>query len=139
MRILHVIPTLAPSSGGPTNVLRDLAAAQISRGHRVTVCTTDRGNPVHERLPETYFRSMAPSGVQIEAFPVIFAPLLLSTAAARWLTGSIEQFDVIHIHGLYRFPPTYAAYQARRQGVPYIIRPHGSLDPYLYDKSSRSL
>src|SRR5690606_8058113 len=43
---------------------------------------------------------------------------------------------IVHVHGLYRFPPTYAAWQARQQGVPYIIRPHGSLDPYLYDKST---
>ena len=139
MRILHVISTLAPASGGPTSVVRDLAAAQIGQGHQVTICTTDRGNPVRERLPDTYFHTMAPAGVQIEKFPVVFTPLLLSPAAGRWLAGSLSGFDIVHIHGLYRFPPTYAAWQARRQGVPYIIRPHGAIDPYLYDKSSRSL
>lgn len=139
MRILHVISTLAPASGGPTFVVRDLAATQIDRGHQVTICTTDRGNPVRERLPDAYFSTMAPTGVQIEKFPVVFAPLLLSPAMGRWLAGSLNGFDIVHIHGLYRFPPTYAAWQARRQGVPYIIRAHGSLDPYLYDKSSRSL
>lgn len=136
MRILHVISTLAPSSGGPTFVVRDLAAAQIGQGHQVTICTTDRGNPVRERLPDTYFRTMVPAGVQVEKFPVVFAPLLLSPAMGRWLAGSLSGFDIVEIHGLYRFPPTYAAWQARRQGVPYIIRPHGSLDPYLYGTSS---
>ena len=139
MRILHVISTLAPSSGGPTSVVRDLAATQIDRGHEVTICTTDRGNPVRERLPDSYFRTLAATGVQIKEFPVVFAPLLLSPAAGRWLAASLNGFDIVHIHGLYRFPPTYAAWQARRQCVPYVIRPHGALDPYLYDKSARNL
>jgi len=136
MRILHVISTLAPSSGGPTFVVRDLAAAQIDRGHEVTICTTDRDNPVRERLPDEYFRTVAAAGVQIEEFPVVFAPLLLSPAAGRWLAGSLNGFDIVHIHGLYRFLPTYAAWQARRQSVPYVIMPHGALDPYLYARSS---
>ena len=136
MRILHVISTLAPSSGGPTFVVRDLAATQIDRGHQVTICTTDRGNPVRERLPDSYFRTVAAAGVQIKEFPVVFAPLLLSPAAGRWLAGSLNGFDIVHIHGLYRFLPTYAAWQARRQSVPYVIMPHGALDPYLYAKSS---
>ena len=57
----------------------------------------------------------------------------------KFIKIRLREFDVVHIHGLYRFPPTYAAYQARKQNVPYIIRPHGALDPYLYTKSSRSV
>jgi glycosyltransferase involved in cell wall biosynthesis len=117
-------------------VARDLAAAQVDRGHEVTICTTDRDNPVRERLPGEYFRTVAAAGVQIKEFPVVFAPLLISPAAGRWLAGSLNGFDIIHIHGLYRFPPTYAAWQARRQGVPYVITPHGSLDPYLHGRST---
>jgi glycosyltransferase involved in cell wall biosynthesis len=56
-----------------------------------------------------------------------------------YLDRHVAEYDIVHIHGLYRFPPTYAAYQAHKQGVPYIIRPLGSLDPYLFDKSSRSV
>ncbi len=65
-----------------------------------------------------------------------YTPLYLSPRLAQWLRKTLRTFDVVHIHGLYRFPATYAAYQARRQRVPYIIQPHGALDPYLYDKSS---
>jgi glycosyltransferase involved in cell wall biosynthesis len=62
--------------------------------------------------------------------------MLFSPQLARWLRHSVRRFDIVHIHGLYRFPPTYAAWQARQQGVPYIVRPHGALDPYLYARSS---
>jgi glycosyltransferase involved in cell wall biosynthesis len=139
MRILHVISTLAPASGGPTEVLRGLVVAQVNAGHLVTVCTTDRGNPTKETLTRSYFQSFYHVSATINAFPVMYTPLLLSLPFAQWLREKVRDFDVVHIHGLYRFPPTYAAYLARKQGVPYVIRPHGSLDPYLYDKSTRSV
>lgn len=139
MRILHTISTLAPSSGGPTEVLKHLVWAQAAAGHVVTVCTTDRGNPVHERLTDSYFESVGGKSVTLKVFPVLYAPLLFSPALASWSRAAVREFDIVHIHGLYRFPPTYVAWEARRQGIPYVIRPHGALDPYLYRKSSRNL
>lgn len=136
MRILHVVSTLAPASGGPTSVIRDLATAQANAGHAVTVCTTDRGNPVREKLPHEYFGRLYPAGVNLQVFPVQYAPLLFSSGMEQWLRRALADFDIVHIHGLYRFPPTYAAWQARQQRVPYVIRPHGAIDPYLYGKSS---
>jgi len=70
---------------------------------------------------------------------VQFQPLRISLPLARYLNRYVKSFDIVHVHGLYRFPPTYAASIARRAQVPYIIRPHGALDPYLYAKSSRSV
>ena len=139
MRILHVVSTLAPSSGGPTQVVRDLSAAQHQAGHAVTVCTTNRGNPVHVVLADEYFDTLSGTGVEVKAFGVDISPLLYSRGLVRWLRRSVTVFDIVHIHGLYRFPPTYAASRARRRGIPYIVRPHGSLDPYLLKQSSRSL
>ena len=139
MRVLHVVSTLAPTSGGPTEVLKQLPVVQARAGHRVTVCTTDRGNPPREKLSATYFNGLFPSDVALQVFPVDFSPLMVSVNMARWLHRNVRDFDIVHVHGLYRFPQTYAASQARRHTVPYIIRPHGSLDPFLYKRSSRSL
>jgi glycosyltransferase involved in cell wall biosynthesis/SAM-dependent methyltransferase len=43
-------------------------------------------------------------------------------------------FDVVHIHGLYRFHALAAAAVARARGVPYVIQAHGSLDPWHRQK-----
>ncbi|GJL65527.1 MAG: glycosyl transferase [Nitrospirales bacterium] len=139
MRILHIVSTLSPASGGPTQVLKGLAKAQSVVGHEVTVCTTNRDNPVQQKLPDSYFQMFYSGQVTLKVFPVNFTPLLFSPGLAHWLRKSIQSFDIVHVHGLYRFPPTFAAAQARKQNVPYIIRPHGSIDPYLYDKSSRNV
>lgn len=139
MRILHVIATLAPSSGGTTEVLRGLASAQADAGHEITVCTTDRGNPVGVRLPASYFKTFYGAAIALKAFPVAYGPLLVSVSLARWVRTHVHAFDLVHVHGLYRFPVTFAAREARRQGVPHVIQPHGSLDPFLYSTSSRSV
>jgi len=47
------------------------------------------------------------------------------------LRRHIREFDVAHIHGVYGYPALVAAGCARRVGLPYIVRPHGSLDPFM--------
>ncbi len=139
LRILHVIQTLSPRYGGPVTALNTLATEQAKSGHDVTVCTTDSGSTSREKLPDDYFHGLYPDNVDLKVFSGIFTPLLVVPALAQWLQRTIAGFDLVHIHGLYRFPTTYAAYQAYKQGVPYVIRPHGALDPFLYDKSSCSV
>lgn len=135
MKILHVLETLSPRYGGPVSVLLALAAAQQRAGHQVTIATTNADHP-RGTYRKPGWDSLAEGAVQVYYAPVQLAPLRFSRQLGAYLKRSIGAFDIVHIHGLYRFPPTYAAWQARRQGVPYIICAHGSLDPYLYGKSS---
>jgi glycosyltransferase involved in cell wall biosynthesis len=39
--------------------------------------------------------------------------------------------DIVHIHSIYLFHSTVGALLCSRARVPYVIRPHGTLDPYL--------
>jgi len=48
----------------------------------------------------------------------------------RWLKTSIPGYDLVHIHALFSFSSTVAAWIARRCGIPYVIRPLGTLAPY---------
>jgi glycosyltransferase involved in cell wall biosynthesis len=47
-----------------------------------------------------------------------------------WLWTNMRRFDVVHIHALFSFSSIAAAIVARAQGVPYIIRPLGTLTTY---------
>lgn len=138
MKVLHVINSLSPRAGGPTHVLQALSRYQAQAGLQVTICTTNvdypsgilsvpTGVPVHNGDVTTWY------------FPVQFVPLLISRTLKKWLDSSIKGFDVVHIHGLYRFPTTYAAWRSRQACVPYLIRPHGALDPFLYRQSRHNL
>lgn len=134
MKILHVLETLSPHYGGPVSVLLALAAAQQRAGHQVTIATTTADCP-RGTYHEPGWDALA-GGVPVYYAPVGFELLRVSWALVTYLRRNLSDFDLVHIHGLYRFPPTYAAWQARRQGVPCVITPHGALSPYLYDKST---
>ncbi|PIP43372.1 MAG: hypothetical protein COX17_07360, partial [Deltaproteobacteria bacterium CG23_combo_of_CG06-09_8_20_14_all_60_8] len=124
--MLHVVEMLAPRYGGPVTVLRALVRAQQLAGHEVEVATTQADYP-RGVYHEPGWDTLADGAVHVYYGAVQFAPLRVSLDLARHLRRAMRAFDIVHVHGLYRFPPTYAAYQARKQGVPYIIRPHGSL------------
>jgi glycosyltransferase involved in cell wall biosynthesis len=54
-----------------------------------------------------------------------------STALHAALMAQVPSYDVVHIHSLYLFHNWAAASACQRAGIPYIVRPHGLLDPYI--------
>lgn len=137
IRVLHVIQAISKKFGGVQTVLLDLAKAQAEQGLDVEIATTNIATPKGDVLDVPISRPVERGGIIIHHFPVQLSAILFSHQFRNYLKRNITKFDIIHIHGLYRFPPTYAAHIAWKQGVPYIIMPHGSLDPYLYKRSTR--
>ena len=127
--------TLSPRYGGPATVLPQLASAQSAAGHDVVVATTNADQPSGVYRQPGWDR-LSGSEVRVYYAPVQFAPLTVSFGLCSYLLRAIPSFDVVHVHGLYRFPATMAAKLCRWFGVPFVIRPHGSLDPYLYGRST---
>jgi len=48
----------------------------------------------------------------------------------RWLAQQAHTYDVLHVHALFSYPTLPACWAARRAGVPYVLSPHGMLDPW---------
>ena len=131
LRILHVISSLAPRYGGPSQVCRELCGELARRGQQVTIYTTDIDGPGREDVP--YGRPVWADGAKIRYFPVQTPRrYVVSWPLARALREAVPRHDIVHVHSLYLFPPTVAAHYCRRARVPYLVRPHGTLDPYLY-------
>ncbi|HUC61863.1 MAG TPA: glycosyltransferase [Alphaproteobacteria bacterium] len=128
MNILHVVATLAAESGGPAKACLDMAHASAGRGHAVSIFTTERGLDADARA-----RPDSGAGVAIRYFPEQW-PRTLATSwpMARALMAEAGGFDVVHLHSLYLFTDWATARACRAHGVPYILRPHGTLDPYQY-------
>jgi glycosyltransferase involved in cell wall biosynthesis len=47
-----------------------------------------------------------------------------------WLARHVADFDIVHIHALFSYATLPAAFWARRRGVPYIVRPLGTLNEW---------
>lgn len=134
MRILHTIPSVSMRSGGPSQGIPELCAELVRIGHEVTLYTTNLDGP-RDRLDVEPNRAIqGADGVERWYFSTQrrSGAYALSISMANALRRNVRGFDVVHIHSLYSFPSTAAAYYCRRLGVPYILQPHGSLDPCVY-------
>ncbi|MEX0921648.1 MAG: glycosyltransferase [Rhodovibrionaceae bacterium] len=126
MRILHVIGNLSRAGGGPSRAVLDMAIALAERGHEVSIQATDSGG---ETLP---LQPALDAGVEIARFPVKpprawqYSPEL-----ARALETAIPRAEVVHLHGLYFHHDLTTGKLCHRTGVPYVLRPYGTLDPWI--------
>jgi glycosyltransferase involved in cell wall biosynthesis len=131
MKILHVIANLAPRYGGPSKACWETARAVAQLGHKVSIYTTNQDGP--GILPVPTDAPVWREGVEVRYFP-IQPPKYWGTSwsLARALRQKIKAVDLVHVHNLYLFHDLMAGYYCRILGVPYLIQPHGSLDPFIY-------
>lgn len=137
MRVLHVIPAVAPRYGGPSHAVIGMARAVFPGSADVLIATTDADGPRHLRVP-------LESPTDWHGVPTLFFEKQWSEAwkysrpLARWLDAHAGAFDVAHIHAVFSHACVAAATACRRRRVPYIVRPLGTLDPWsLQQKSLR--
>ncbi|HEX2781232.1 MAG TPA: glycosyltransferase [Gemmatimonadaceae bacterium] len=128
--VLHVVPSVAPHHGGPSFAVRALASAQRALGMRVFVATTDDGQPRHG---EGFDEDGVEYGYFRRDLPGVWKP---SLALRRWLRTSASRFDVMHLHSLFCFSTAIGGRAAMHAGVPYVLSPHGALDPWSLRQSA---
>jgi len=131
MKILHVIANLAPRYGGPSKACWEMARAVAQLGHQVSIYTTNQDGP--KLLPVPTDRPVWREGVEVRYFP-IHPPRFwgASWGLARALRQEIKGVDLVHVHSLYLFHDLVSGRYCRIFGVPYLIQPHGTLDPFIH-------
>ena len=132
MRVLHVVPSLLPESGGPSRIVPELCRALAATGTHVSLFSTHlpgQGStidPVQEPYEVLLFR--AADG---------------SLAAARQICETIKRcsrdFDLIHITSVWNLVATWAAAAARKAKIPYVIAPMGMLSDTSLRQSNYTL
>ena len=127
MKVLHVIPSVSERSGGPGHAIISMCRSLQEQGTEVVIATTDAG--VREQI------TLGDVGVY-RGIPTAFFPLQWSESfkyskpLAVWLDANVKTFDVVHIHAVFNHACVAAARACRKHGVPYVIRPLGTLDPW---------
>lgn len=129
MKILHVIPSLAPCHGGPSVVLPIMERALTNEGVSVETITTDDDGP-GSRIERRLGQAVEENGVIRRYFPKQTEFYKVSFPLAQWMKHEVKRYDVVHIHALFSFTSIAGARAARTAGVPFIIRPLGLLNQY---------
>jgi glycosyltransferase involved in cell wall biosynthesis len=135
VRVLHVCGIYVPATewGGPTYAVANYAKALLAAGVEVEVFTTTaRGS---RDLPRLEPGTRDVDGVRVTYFPApdVYQSFIAPTMAAA-LVRRVRELDLVHTHMLWAFPGIAASRIAHRRGVPYIVTPHGSLDPWSLDQ-----
>ena len=119
LRILHVISTVDPAAGGPSESVRVLLGFK-DLGYLGEVVTLDTpGAPYLAALPFPV-HALGPRRTRYG-----FDPQLL-----RWLRANRDRFDGVVVNGLWQFGGV-ATLLALRGRKPYMVFSHGMIDPYF--------
>jgi glycosyltransferase involved in cell wall biosynthesis len=118
MRILHIVGSINPAAGGPTEAIRMIIRYRPP-GYEAEVVTLD--SPDAPFLGEFPF-SVHALGNRKKSW---YSPRLVP-----WLIKNRDRFDGIIVHGLWEFTGL-AALLAVAGHKPFLVFTHGMLDPYF--------
>ena len=129
MKILHVIPSVSVVHGGPSKAVELMERILQREGVTVETVTTDDDGPGRHVI-KSIGVPLLENGVRRWYFRKQFEIYKVSFGLAAWLYRNAKRYDVIHIHALFSFSSLAAAFAAKRTGVPYVMRPLGTLTRY---------
>lgn len=120
LRMLHVVQTLDPRSGGPAGAIRQIVAQYPSIGGQGEVLTLD--DPAAPFLQGI--------GFPVHALGPIATTYGFSPALLPWLLSNQHRYHGIVLHGLWQYHGL-AVRRAVGGKKPYVVFTHGMLDPYF--------
>ena len=118
MRILHIVGSINPAAGGPTEAIRMIIGYRPP-GYEAEVVTLD--SPEAAFVKEFPFQVHALGNRKKSWYSARLVP---------WLEANRDRFDGIIVHGLWEFTGL-AALLTLPGHRPYMVFTHGMLDPYF--------
>jgi len=128
MRIGHITSSISRNGAGVSKVVRDLAETQAAYNDTIHVFT----------LLDQFTRIDQPhnSRITVTACPVTFMPRFgYSEPMQKAFRTHASSIDLIHMHGLWMYPNRVAGNVAQKTAIPYIMSPHGMLEPWGLNRS----
>ena len=128
MRLLHVVRTLNPELGGPSESVRMFVRAHQRAGNEVEVATLD--DPAAGPAGDAY-QSLV--GCPVHACGPARANYFYSKRLDEWLLANYQRFDGAIVNGIWQYHGV-AARRALKGRKPYVVFAHGMLDPYFKNR-----
>ena len=117
--------------GGIVRSITLLCQGMAKLGHDVTVFTTGL-NPLGDKMDVPIGEEVNRSGVKVVYFPAktIRDRFFYSSELKKTLEERVAGFDIIHLTSFWSYLGFISSRIARRHGMPYVVSPRGTLDPY---------
>ncbi len=136
MKVLHVIPSIAPLRGGPSHAVLGMVKLLRVQGIDAEIVTTnDNGNYLLDLpLGERIIYQDVPIWF-LPRFSLPFKEFIFSAGLTKWLYQNIANYDLVHSHYLFSYASTCAGIFARHHKIPYVVRTIGQLTPWALAQS----
>lgn len=136
MKVLRVIASMDPASGGPCQGIRNAIPEMKKLGVHTEVVCLDRPDASFIALDNFAIYALGPGKTSWA-----YAPLLMP-----WLLAKLKDYDVVVVHGLWQYhghAVRKALQKLKHSGENKLpscyVMPHGMLDPYFQKASGRKL
>lgn len=127
-KTVHLIPSIAEESSGPTYSVTSLIRSLNKLGAASTLVALD-------------WKPLSTFHPFLKSFPIGIGPKRLgrSPAMKRWLMTECLKgsFKVIHNHGMWQINSIYSSQVANAAGISYVSSPRGALSQWAMNHGSR--
>jgi glycosyltransferase involved in cell wall biosynthesis len=125
--ILHYLPSLDPTRGGPIRAVLDLSVAFAKRGHKVCICSPE--------IPEISKLAQQHAGVQFERLtPGLVRGQKLQPGAIAQVDALLAHADLLHVHGTWDYSNVQLGKLARQRSKPHFVSVRGMLDDWCMEQ-----
>lgn len=133
MKILHICPWFPESpllaASGVVHVVYHISRELARRGHDVTICTSSSADGVvsGKQIRRTG-NPVILDGIRIFRFPysISYYTFFLTPQVIPYIKNNLNAFDLAHLHDIRSFQSIVTRRYAKKNGVPYVLQPHGS-------------
>ena len=123
-KILHVIASVNPSSGGPVETLKQLSNEMTKLGYSIECLTLDElGSPWLVNFPFKVY-PLGPG----------FMKYRYSSKLIPWLNENYHHYDFIVVNGIWQYHSLGVWRALSQKDIPYFVFTHGMLDPWFKRK-----
>ena len=121
MKLLHLLSSVDPKGGGPTEGVLQRGRRLLEMGHQIEVLTLDD--------PDAPFLASYP--LRVYALGPSRGTYRYNPRLVPWLRANAGDYDAVTIEGLWQYHGLAAWRVLRGLNVPYFVFTHGMLDPWF--------
>ncbi len=121
MKLLHIICSTEPESGGPIEALRRISEVLTRDGHEIHVASLESQQKIEKCGLNLRLTGMGP-GTGRYSYTGSFAP---------WLKQKAGDYDAVIVHGIWNYSSAGVWRALRNHRTPYFVFVHGMMDPWF--------
>jgi glycosyltransferase involved in cell wall biosynthesis len=132
MKILHFIPSVDPRHGGPIEGVTQIGKALQRAGIRQELLTLDPpGAPFLAGYGDWIHAMGSPPPTGTGPVSRFRRWANFNPRARDWACEHVRDYDAVVVNSLWNYSTRIARLALAGSGVPYVVYPHGMLDPWF--------